>query len=158
MKIAVLVHHRNYQEPASRSQEAYHPDPASPPGSAGSIAAPGMPSMRRLPPNNLNGRASVQSSAARHQAQRSPHHCSSRGPLALSEEDPCRASHRDTPQEACAPPTSQYTSHAANTESSEEELLLELKFPRRRLQEGYDVKVAVVARFGMPNLRFSPGT
>jgi hypothetical protein len=40
MKVAMLVHHRNYQEPAGRSQDAYHPDPASPPGSAGSIAAP----------------------------------------------------------------------------------------------------------------------
>jgi hypothetical protein len=40
MKVAMLVHHRNYQEPAGRSQDAYHPNPASPPGSAGSIAAP----------------------------------------------------------------------------------------------------------------------
>jgi hypothetical protein len=32
IKVAVFVHHRNYQEPVSRSQEAYHPDPASPPG------------------------------------------------------------------------------------------------------------------------------
>jgi hypothetical protein len=78
--------------------------------------------------------------------------------LTLSEEDPHRASHRDTPQEAGAPPASQDTSHAANTENPEEEPLPELKFPRRRLQEGYDVKDAIVARFGMPNLRFSPGT
>jgi hypothetical protein len=68
--------------------------------------------------------------------------------LALIEEDPHRASHRDTTREAGALPASQDTSHVVSAEIHEEDLRPELKFPRRRLQGGYDVQDAVVARFG----------
>jgi hypothetical protein len=68
--------------------------------------------------------------------------------LALIEEDPHRASHRDTTREASALPASQDTSHVVSAKIHEEDVRPELKFPRRRLQGGYDVQDAVVARFG----------
>jgi hypothetical protein len=136
VKVAVLVHRRNYQEPAIRSQDAYHPDPPSPPWLSGEHCCsglspdPGTPSAQRLAPSNLTRRESMQSSTARHQAQRPAHHCTSRGLLTLSEEDPRRASHRDTAQEASGSPASQDASHLASTEIHEEGLRPELKAPK----------------------------
>jgi hypothetical protein len=82
-------------------------------------------------PQVLNRRGSVQSLAAHHYAKSPAHHCTSICLLTLTEEDPRRASHRDTTREADTPPASQDASYIANSRRTRYKLKFQTTHPWR---------------------------
>ena len=95
MKVANLVHHRYYIEPASRNQDTFHLNPASRQrlnwSSGGCCSSLGpnpgyVISAAATSQESINRRASILPSPARHHAQRPSQHSSSGGLLASSEE------------------------------------------------------------------------
>lgn len=150
VKAALLVHRRNYQEPAIRSQDAYHPDPASPPRlswghcCSGLSPDPGTPSAQRLAPSNLTDVqvCSLQQPTIKHRGQ----------PTTAHPEACLRCPRKILVAQATAIPLKRLARHMhrkappmwPTQRSTRKDYGLNSKLQRRRLHGGYDVKDAAV--------------